>query len=300
MTDQLKFVYICGLGHNGSTSLDLLLDLSPRFTGTSQLNDLLVPYDPRTLELAKQQDRDRFWIEVLNRMSDDQKRDLEFQNSSIGREKALLPLFFFSKRRKSYALANEVLIDLLSEKVGPDQVIVDSSKNVARCIGLSASKYDVRVIHLIRDVRGFVGSHNKRRIESGLKPDYLKPTLLWFAKNIAASVMARFRSKKIVRVSYEDYMFAPDQFLKTLSDFLDEPLDDCRPGLMGDEALKPDMSLGFSGNRVLHNRKQFCLDRNRVRADGIYKSSVYWILLGWPAMIWGYRFRRQHPKKSEA
>ncbi len=293
--NNTKIVYICGLGHNGSTSLDLLLDLSPNITGTSQLNDLLAPHDPNETPIETRTPRDKFWLEILEQLDTKEQQDLQYQNSIIRREKKLFSFFFRKSARVKYAQANEALIDVLASKLG-NQTIVDSSKNITRCLGLLETKYDVRVIHLTRDVRGFVASHNKRRIENQLRPEYIKPTLLWYAKNTAASLMVKLKAKKYLRVRYEDYMFQPEQFLASVEKLIDVPLDDCRGGLLGKEKLRPSASLGFSGNRVLHNRKDFLLDRSRVSVKGLYLSRWYWLIAGWPAKCWGYSFR---PKRIE-
>ncbi len=290
---KIKLIYICGMGHNGSTSLDLLLDLAPGITGTSQLNDLLVTYDPRT-QTNPQDSRVRFWDSVIADLTEQQKESLESENRGVLKEKQLLRFAFSKNNRRRYAIANEHLVDALVEKTG-EAILVDSSKNVSRCIGLTESKYDLRVVHLTRDVRGYVESHNKRRAENGMSRNYLKPTLIWFAKNAATSLFVRRRAKNYLRIKYEDMMLNPDTFLRTLEEFIGEPLADCQNALKGLEPLRPAESLGFMGNRVLQNRKDVYLDPERIRSDGLFKSRGYWILLGWLSKFWQYRFKQNLP-----
>ena len=287
-----KIVYICGMGHNGSTSLDLLLDLHPETLGTSQLNDLLVLYFPSKKESPTE--RDRFWDQLTDQLSEDQRAALATENESILKERRLLSFIFSKAKRRKYAAANEALIDKLL--VAKDRsIIIDSSKNISRCLGLLETKYDLRVIHLTRDVRGYVNSHNKRRGENGLKPIYLKPTLVWLAKNVAATFAAKPKAKHYLHVRYEEMMFRPKEFLQRISDFIELPLEPCKQALMGVDPLKPSDSMGFEGNRVLHGRKDVYLDRNRVNRSGVFQSRLYWMTLGWLSCLWGYRFLETYP-----
>jgi hypothetical protein len=285
-----KIVYICGMGHNGSTSLDLLLDLSPEIVGTSQLNDLFVLYHPSQKETSEQTDLDRFWLSVGSKLSPDQQDLLAEANRGILKEKELLRFAFSRSARQQYAEANEALVDCLLARTQTN-VIVDSSKNVSRCLGLLESKYDVFVIHLTRDVRGYVESHNKRRGEVGKSPIYLKSTLIWLAKNIVTSVLVRPRAKHYLLVQYEELLRNPDSTLDTLSAFLDVPLEACREAIRGNAPIRPSQSLGFEGNRVLHARKDVVLDPTRMRSDGLFRSRIYWFALGWVSMFWRYRFK---------
>ena len=274
------------MGHNGSTSLDLLLDLSPNITGTSQLNDLLVLYDPEHPRKPIK-DLDRFWKELLAQLSLEETDALSRENKSILKERQLLPMAFLKSRRERYAQANERLLSALFERVN-NNIVVDSSKNVSRCLGLLESHYDVRVIHLTRDVRGYVSSHNKRRKEQGLGPIYLKSTLIWFAKNIASSLFVKPKAKHYIHLRYEDMMNRPSEFLKSLEDFLETRLEACEMAIRGESPLRPSQSLGFEGNRVLHQRSDVYLDRSRIRNDGLFQSRLYWFLLGWVSRFWGY------------
>lgn len=60
-----RLLYIVGIGHNGSTLLDLLLGTSKGVFSTSQLNDLLAPYIPNS-----DSEKDIFWRKVLEALED--------------------------------------------------------------------------------------------------------------------------------------------------------------------------------------------------------------------------------------
>ena len=289
--NKAKLVYICGMGHNGSTALDLLLDGSEDCIGTSQLNDLLVLYDPYEAENGRPEFVNDFWTQLLKELSEEQKQDLSSENNAVLKEKRILDFTFSARKRQRYAEANGRLISALSETVG-GKTIIDSSKNISRVLGLlESSGIEVYVVHLTRDVRGYVGSHNKRRQENGKRLAYFAPTMIWFAKNVAASLLAKPKAKNYLHVRYEEMMLQPDQFLTKLGEFIGHRLDQCKPVLRGQEPLRSSQSLGFLGNRVLQNREDVFLDPSRVRGNQLYDSKIYWCLLGWVSMFWGYRFK---------
>jgi len=245
---KTKIIYICGMGHNGSTALDLLLDQSEDCVGTSQLNDFLALYDPFENKNQRLDFVNSFWAEINNVVIQ------EFQQAH------------------------------------PGKIIVDSSKNISRLLGLLEMKdTDIYVVHLTRDIRGYVESHNKRRKEHGLSVRFVIPTLVWVAKNAAASLLAIPRAKHCLHVRYEQMMLEPDKFLTQLGEFVGCSLTSCIPTLKGKSPLTPANSLGFLGNRVLQNREDVFLDPARIRNDGLFKSKLYWYTLGWTARFWGYQ-----------
>lgn len=283
-----KLVYICGVAHNGSTVFDLILDRSENLRSVGQLNNLLVPEDPRDGEQADE--RTRFWTELLNSMTPEQLGELTRVNTAVLKEKALLSHIVRRDARARYAAANREALDRVFERI-PETAIIDSSKNVARCIGLlELQDIDVYVIHLIRDVRGFVNSHNLRRRESGKRDQFITPTLIWFAKNVAASWFVRRRAERYAVVRYEDLHGRPDFVIDRLETFLGENLEKSRMAVHGKTALDSSATLGFSGNRILHGRREFFFDPAKSKRTGAYHSRLYWNMLGWLARLWGYRF----------
>jgi len=286
---KTKIIYICGMGHNGSTALDLLLDQSEDCVGTSQLNDFLVLYDPFENENQRPDFVNTFWSKLANQLTESQRKTLRSANHGVLKEKSLLPFAFSKKRRQQYAEINNVVIQEF-QQAHPGKIIVDSSKNISRLLGLLEMKdTDIYVVHLTRDIRGYVESHNKRRKEHGLSVRFVIPTLVWVAKNAAASLLAKPRAKHYLHVRYEQMMLEPDKFLTQLGEFVGCSLTSCIPTLKGKSPLTPANSLGFLGNRVLQNREDVFLDPARIRNDGLFKSKLYWYTLGWTARFWGYQ-----------
>jgi hypothetical protein len=277
------------MGHNGSTVLNMALNMSPQVVGVSQLNELLNPWDPYQIPEAARTATDRFWIDVLEEYSAEQREELRSTFASVNRERNLLPMLFSRRRRREFASVNSRLVhSVLRHADG--QVLVDSSKNITRALALTASDdLDVYYLHLIRDVRGLVNSNNKRRAEEGLPRRFVRSTLHWFAKNVAASLVLPCLTSRRLRIRYEDIVTRPQATMDRLEAFLGESLGPTREALAGEVEIDSG-TLGFGGNRVLKKKSQR-FRTGVLPQDGIFRSRLYWYCLGWLAMFWGYRRR---------
>jgi len=275
------------MGHNGSTVLNLALNMSHQAVGASQLNDLLNPYDPTDKESSERTDIDEFWIEILGKLSEQEKQQLASANRGNAKEKSILKMFFSGGLRRDLAEVNSRVVLAIQEKTGA-RVLVDSSKNVTRAIALTAcTDFDVYFLHLIRDVRGLVNSYNKRAIEQSKPKKYVLPTMHWFLKNVMASLLLRMKADKMLKVHYEEIVLQPNRFMDRVESFIGEPFPETRSALCGEIDIDQS-TVGFSGNRVLKKK------RNRFRTgqtpvDGVYQSTFYWYGLGWLSKFWGYR-----------
>ncbi len=119
---------------------------------------------------------------------------------------------------QEYAGLMRGLLDSLREVSGKG-VIVDSSKRPARALALSMIPgVDVRLIHLIRDVRGVVWSAKKRLKQDergGVSNEDRGKTLLrsiavWSLVNhLSEQVCRRVPVEHTARVRYEDYVTRP-------------------------------------------------------------------------------------------
>lgn len=282
-----KLIYICGMGHNGSTILNLALDLSKQVIATSQLNELLNPYAPNSVKQSEKTNLEHFWIDILDDLSESEKKALKNANHSTRGERNILSMFLFRGSRKRLSDPNTKIVQSIFAKTG-NRVVVDSSKNVSRAIALSeCNEIDVYFLHLIRDVRGLVNSSNKRAIEKSKPNKYLLPTLHWLFKNASASLLLRMRADKMMKVHYEEIVLEPDKFMDRLESFVGEKFPQTRSALRGEIDIDQS-TVGFSGNRVLKKKKNR-FRTGQMSVDGTYQSIRYWYSLGWLSKFWGYR-----------
>jgi hypothetical protein len=278
-------MYIVGLGHNGSTLLDLLLGASDGVFSTSQLNDLLAPYVPDDLS-----EKGRFWCAVLAKLKDDGKL-LAKENQSIQLEKRAFSFLFNSKARRRYAHANEGLIDALYQSID-EQLVIDSSKNISRALGLlELNKKELYMLHLVRDIRSYVNSYNMRQKEQGKANRYLFPAFHWYAKNAMTSLFVKRRSEHYLYMKYEDFVHDPISEIGRLEAFCSASFRETKDLIETRRPICPSKRMTFRGNRIL-DKDEVVFDPKKSKRDGVYDSRLFWFTLGWPSMLWGYRYSK--------
>ena len=237
-----KLLYVVGLGHNGSTLLDLLLGASSRVFSTSQLNDLLAPYVPRS-----DSEKDIFWRKVLGKLADGGKK-LGEQNQSVQLEKRAKDFVVSKASRIQYAEVNGQLLDALFSVID-DELIVDSSKNISRALGLlEGHSHRIYMLHLVRDIRSYVNSFNMRQEEQGKANRYFFPAFHWYAKNVLASLFVKRRSKYYMLLKYEDFIDEPIAELERLEAFCSTSFAETKNVIQNRKPIYPSKRMTFRGN----------------------------------------------------
>jgi hypothetical protein len=221
MHEKIKVLYIAGSGRNGST---LLARLFGQLDGFVNIGEAL-----RYLFNAKMLARDircgcgdkigecYFWKDIAATIDDSVRM--------TGASYVRLPFFpFLISPFKSRAVMAELETlsaatqEFLCKLADRDNcnVIVDASKNPATAYILSQIEgVEVYLVHLIRDPRGVVSSWAKPK-------DYLERhpaatvILWWVGYNLASEFLRRF-VKRYWLVRYEDFVRAPQEFLKEIA-----------------------------------------------------------------------------------
>lgn len=278
-----KVLYICGIGHNGSTTLNLVLGQSPGIFETSQFNDFLVFYEPENDENAR---RRLFWTGVKSSIPTPGVEAVRAAHVYFLDERHFLRLALSRARRRKAAGGVDALLSSLFSRI-EQGVIIDSSKNVSRGLALTQSAFDVAFLHLTRHPLSFVNSVNKRRREKHKSALFFRPLMWWFLKNISTRVFIAPRARKFLHLRYEDFQADPDSALREIERLLDIDLSGCAPYVSGERNIEPTNSMGFGGNRVLRLGKPFRFERSTESSHDAFASwQRRWAkLLGAP---WGY------------
>jgi hypothetical protein len=201
----MHYMYITSLGRSGSTLLALLMNAHPEMVSIGELTGLVSHVNPDTYlcSCGQRIKECEFWNEVGHRMSD---RGLDFSVEDFGthlawhqnrilqivqfadmhniglnniKDKLLGFIPSYHKRLKSRVDYNVALANTILEIVGKP-VFVDASKKHNRIKYLEKyGELDLRVIHLVRDVRGFVNSFLTTEDNIGTK----ECALLWVKRN---------------------------------------------------------------------------------------------------------------------
>lgn len=243
-----RVVYLVGTSYCGSTLLSLLADAHPQLASVGELDGPIRPWD--TLEFpcscGQAIGECPFWQAVAEQM---QAREMpldlasfgirfrlargKWANHLLGRSlggnwrddvrdrwvQRLAPARaagIGAWRQRYRAMVESVLA------VTGQRVLLDATKDpVQGWRACQVQGLDVRILHLVRDPRGFVASCVKKDLG-------LTRNLRWWVKNAAAAerLRARVGDGRFLRVRYEDLCAQPLEALNALARFAGvEPLD---------------------------------------------------------------------------
>tara|TARA_B100000035_G_scaffold125156_1_gene106550 strand:- start:528 stop:1397 length:870 start_codon:yes stop_codon:yes gene_type:complete len=245
---------IRGLGHSGSTLLDLILGAHPSVVGLGEASRVLLSSSAD--EFASYQLND--WRSVYNKPC---------TCGSMLDECELWSRFFSNwpnRRKESFEDEFSRLISPLSSQ--SIDWIVESYQSDERLLDLHRSVRPVRVIHLTRDVRSWIHSEARRgvtRFGRGRSVGW-RGLQRWVRVNWKLEKKLRQSSLQSFRLGYEELALAPEASLKLLCDWL--KIDFCW------DMMQP---MDFSSSHIIAgNRMRYLAGRrNRIEYDGAWLSS---------------------------
>jgi hypothetical protein len=266
---KLKVVFIASLSHSGSTLLNLLLGNHPNLIGLGEI-DTILHMTPSRLESEK----------VMRCSCGERVATCRFWAPAVS---ALLAHPHASLRQRY-----SILFDTFQNIYGGDYQIVDASKYIHALRLVSAMpEIDLKVVHLIKDVRGFVVSH-RDATDAEMKYRHLPvigstrfsrwlylhtnktPTYLfwkWYLRNTAVTRLLDSSSIKNVRIGYDELAQHPAEILQQIFRFLEVPPPN-------DSATIPRQTNShvFMGNPMLADQEKMGV----VRYDDRWKSRQDW------------------------
>lgn len=286
-----RILYIAGSAHCGSTILDIILGAAPGVQSLGQVADL---HKNDRCACGATLKSCELWSRVVTREEMPDVTALEEAGQLIRKEKGLLSLLGSSKKRRSYATLQDRVFNMIFEATGQD-ILIDSSKNFSRALALAtASEYDVRVLHLVRDPRGFINSSNKRRSEQDKTNAYLRPMTEWLIKNsIGSAVLQPLIGDSYRQIHYESLLLDPEETLRSIGDFggfdIEPVLGAVRRGIPFERQHI------FAGNRV-STHKSVTFDPSRIEGQQLngMSNDAFWWSMGWLSVPWGYQRRQRY------
>jgi Sulfotransferase family len=237
------FVSIATCAYSGATLLAFLLGTHPRIATVGEMDGLIVSEDPdeyrcscgqkiRTCEFWRavgdfmQKQGHEFDVGQFNTKCVPGNRGFlrrlrfgSFRNDAVDawRDSLLESLPGESDRVKSLVERNRAFIGAVLAVTGKN-IFVDSSKDRRRVQYLQRfSTIDLRVIHLVRDVRGVVAS----RLRHGRVRDVRRAAREWVRENQRHERLRQLLpAEKSVRLRYEDLCNDVQRSMRELHDFL--------------------------------------------------------------------------------
>lgn len=201
----MRIVYIAGLGHSGSTILDLVLGCNEKVVGLGEVSSVIKSNGSELQSHTKYNDIFCSCGKIIN--------ECEFWGKA--KEKLIecsCPTSYYDRYK--------IIMKFFEEKYGADMILLDSSKNPNNFLIELDKVADLKIIFLVRDIRSWCYSRNSR-----LGSNYIKLALQWFKQNIKILNFIKKNNFKYKIFGYEEIAIYPSIMLKNICDFINIDFD---------------------------------------------------------------------------
>ena len=300
----MKYAYIMGRGHSGTTVLDALLGHTPHVESVGEIVSGMARLDaPCSCDSAMRECR--YWTAVRNRFESGSGYTWRYAANRI-KAQAHVGSFFVTmfKRRKGMRELIDItahLADSILDTSGK-LIVLDSSKTPARALFLVRHFPNSRVIHLVRDPAAILAS-NYWRIQSGRGFKFLRRTyrqtwftpvylmisaLSWVLGNLLAELVKLVEPSQVMLIRYEDIGADAERQFNRLSGFLNADVTQAAKAISAGTAIPFGHNIG--GNQV--RRLRTFVFEPKARDDHplppLYR--VMTRIICWPLMLrYGYK-----------
>lgn len=318
---EIRVVYVMGAGRSGSTVLDTILNNHADVIGVGELVHLYIEGADQQENCSCGEPRDAcgVWQAVRERWTEltgistitDHARLMEkftrVQRLAVPEWHRLRsgnadPDFAECLRQ------TQATYQAISEVTGK-RVIIESSKNPLRAKLLCLTPgLDVRMIHLVRDVRGVAWSRMKpfAKSKEGGVPQDIRPkpvhisTGYWLFMNFLSEQVRRsFPGQPSTRIHYEDFVSSPERTLKEIGDIAGLDYSSVATRLLAGESMAPGHL--YAGNRVrtagpIKLRSDMAWTERLTPAQ----KRMAWLLAGYKLRDYGYQRKPSLVRNSDA
>ncbi len=279
--NELRIIYILGLGRSGTTLITSLLNSHPDIVGIGEVNNILTQNDSSKCSCSFSLEKCPFWSSIFKEINNNLGFTREDVRSIIHKQERKRNFFNpFKPMNEDYLTLNKSFYSVVSEISGQN-IIVDSSKNIMRYFSIK-NHFDISTITTIRNPFGVCWSLQKIYKESNHRSKILIYSLLSYTFNNLFILSLSYFNKKMIVFKYEDTpkVVKSEWFWNKLN--LKEAYD-----------LNKKYHIGY-GNDLIRafNPKEYSFKEDLAYKDNLdwkWKTIVY--LLTWPVMLLkGYRY----------
>jgi hypothetical protein len=255
---MVKVVFIACLPHSGSTLLSLILGKHPLLTGVGEVRNVLGAYVDQIREkgvlcsCGGTIDDCRFWGRVAQQLDTRGGQTIEQQY--------------------------QIVLDTFQSSFGREQYFVDASKKIEVLDLLRKNpNVDLRVIHLVRDVRSFtVSAMDKTRMRRERKLDRSSrlrvPSFFfwhWHRGNQAIQRFAKQHGIPTLQIGYEELCLQTRPVLEEVCAFL---------GITPHGEIFSNLLSGSSSHIIRGNHMRFDAARKAITYDNRWMNRKDWLL----------------------
>jgi hypothetical protein len=238
-----SLVYIAGLGHSGSTLLDLIVGGHPRLVGLGEVKQVLQ---------GDRLQRDRLQTEVCT--CGRTMPECEFWGRALEKVRSI--------GREDYVERYQALLEVFDGVFDPGIIPVDSSKSMPYLRMLvGVPELDLKVLYIIRDVRSWTVSQLDTIERAKKKPKLFQGNAYyffwrWYVRNRRYLRFTAEQHLDVYPVGYEELALQPGKTMRAV----------CR--LLGVEFDSSMLNLRNTGSHsVLGSRMRTQKDKMKIRYD---------------------------------
>lgn len=249
--ERPRVLFILGAGHCGSTLLGLLLNAHPACVAVSELSKIDEAIAARDPVFERPE-----WRAAVARF--EAETGTPFAALDLRQPRWSTLVRWREAQATEWAAPRAVLTSALAAAAGATW-IVDGSKAWQQLHLLEQSgRFDLRVVHLVRDVRGVVHSYARKygELAHGLSK--------WLKPSVAAMVMQPRFGDRWLRVRYEDLARDPAATLARVCTLMGLDYD---PAMLRFRARR---WLGIGGNRMSQRTD------DTIRLDEKWRREMSW------------------------
>ena len=206
-----KLLLIRGLGHSGTTILDLALGANPDVMGLGEAARLLRPP-----EITDAHDGPY-------RLRNDMRFKRLCSCGSVAAECSIWGEYLEWLRLNDDLSMDQKVLRLLDSdsRSGGDFLYVDSYQDDLSMLRLPVDLFDLRVIHLVRDIRSWLPRRVRSSRGEGKHFSSFRNAFRWFYVNQKFSKVFRQSGVPVLRVGYEELALRPEFTLRLICQWLD-------------------------------------------------------------------------------
>jgi hypothetical protein len=314
-------VFIAGSGRSGSTLLERALGAIPGFANVGELIDLFRRDAPRQERCGCGQPvaSCTLWAGVGKRAFDDwdsgRLAEVQRLRGRVARQRHLPRLLAMPLASRGFradvAAYGASYLNLYQSIAAEADVtcIVDASKWPVQALALSRAGIDIRVVHLVRDVRGVAYSLSKRGVA---RPHALNEKDVMWSKRppTAAARWATYQGQvellplcgvPVARVRYEDFVRQPRRAVEDALAALGLPCSPSQLEHLGDGQVTLGPSHGIAGNPSRFRYGEITLHADEEWRDRMSRTDrILVTAIGMPLLArYGWRPRRRDAAGSK-
>lgn len=296
---KIKLIYILGLGHSGSTLLDLILGMHNQIESLGEIN-YFNKYISGNLNCScgKRINECDYWVKILNiylnKMKEYEIKDIHDLTpiSGLSVFSKISRMFFLkkafnSKQLEEFGLKNYILFQSILEN-RKKNIILDSSKNSGRLVFLKETNlFSIKVIYLFREGQATLESLKRKandpKREYAFYPGPFRATISFMKSSLINNeICSRYFDKKdIYRLTYENLTKNFSSELKNLCYFIGINYPEEDFNYIYKNGIKKQRNHNIGGNRLRFSKINKIRYINKWKKNlSSYEKMIFYLLGG--------------------